>query len=95
MQRAEAHTALFAQPVGFRRHSGMFLEKAAEKGGVREIQVVGYLLDGHLRGTQLGLGIENHRLGLLLPSDRRNHLILTEYYSDENLFPAEKTSAYY
>ena len=29
----------------------------------REIQVVGYLLDGHLRGTQLGLGIENHRLG--------------------------------
>lgn len=63
VQRDGGAYRLFAQPVGFRRHSGMLLEKTAEKGGVREIQVVGYLLDGHLRGTQLGLGIENHRLG--------------------------------
>lgn len=43
---------LFAGPVGRGGHAGVLLEVAAEEGLVREVQVVGDLLDVHRRVFQ-------------------------------------------
>ena len=47
----------------FRRHAGIALEVFPEERDVREIEGVGYFLNRHLAGTQLGLGVVNDQRG--------------------------------
>lgn len=47
--RVFGNAVLFVGSVGWRRHSGMFLKITSEKWLVREIQIIGNLLDVHRR----------------------------------------------